>query len=132
METDGITAELTTTEVVPAKLVQPLTVTVTLYVPAMVADAPDLDGFCKALEKAAGPVHAYVAPVTARVVKLIADPVQTGELLPAVGVAGIGLTTILTVPAALVQPATVTVKEYVPAIAAVTLVNAGGFLTAAE
>ena len=36
-----------------------------------------------------------------------------------VGVAGIGFTTTVTVPAALVQPPTVTTKEYVPAAAAV-------------
>ena len=59
------------------------------------------------------------------------EPVQTGELLPAVGAAGIGFTTIVTVPAKLVQPPLVTVKEYVPPITVVTPVKAGGSLTPA-
>jgi hypothetical protein len=124
--------ELTTTVVVPAKLVHPLTVSVTLYVPAIAVVAPAREGFCKTLVKLEGPVHEYDAPVTAGVVRLIALPVHTGELLPAVGVAGIGLTTMLAVPAMLVHPPTVTVNEYVPPIAGVALVIAGGFLTAEE
>ncbi len=40
-----------------------------------------------------------------------------GLLLEAVGVEGIGLTVTLAVAAALVHPLTVTVTEYVPAIA---------------
>jgi len=39
------------------------------------------------------------------------EPAHIGLLLPAVGVAGVGLTTTVTVPAALVQPPTVTVTE---------------------
>jgi hypothetical protein len=39
----------TTTEAVPAALVQPFVVTVTLYVPAIAAVAPAIVGFCKAL-----------------------------------------------------------------------------------
>lgn len=39
------------------------------------------------------------------------DPTQYGPVLVAVGVEGIGLTTMLTVPATLVQPPTVTVSE---------------------
>lgn len=66
-------------------------------------------GFCVAFVYADGPVQAYVAPVTAAVVKLIVEPVHTGELLLATGVAGIGFTTTTPVPAALVQPPTVTV-----------------------
>ena len=42
-------------------------------------------------------------------VKFKVDPSQTGLLLPAVGADGIGLTTTVVVPAALVQPATVAV-----------------------
>ena len=45
------------------------------------------------------------------VVKLIVAPTQTGELLPAVGVAGIGFTTTVVVPNALPHPATVAVTE---------------------
>ena len=43
----------------------------------------------------------------------------------AVGVAGIGLTTTLVVPAAEVQPLTVMVTEYVPASAVVALDRVG-------
>ena len=52
-------------------------------------------------------------------VRLIIEPTQTGELLPAVGAVGAGFTTTVVVATGLVQPATVTVKLYVPAIAAV-------------
>jgi hypothetical protein len=43
-----------------------------------------------------------------------------------------GLTTMVAVPGRLVHPPTVTVSEYVPPAAVVTLVNAGGLRTAAE
>jgi hypothetical protein len=72
-------------------------------------------GFCNADEKLFGPVHEYVAPATAAVLRFKAVPVQTGELLLAVGVAGIGFTMTAIVPAALVHPLTVVVIEYVPA-----------------
>jgi hypothetical protein len=52
-------------------------------------------------------------------VRFNVDPAQIGELLPAVGAAGVAFTTTLTVPVPLVQPFTVTVSEYVPAIARV-------------
>ena len=42
---------------------------------------------------------------------VIVPPVQYGPVFDAVGVAGIGLTTTLVVPAAEVQPETVTVTE---------------------
>lgn len=103
--------ELTTTATVPAALVHPATVTVTLYVPAIASVAPGRVGFCNAEEKAAGPVHEYVAPATAGVERLIELPVHTGLLLEADGVAGVGFTTTATVPAGLVHPATVTVNE---------------------
>ena len=60
-----------------------------------------------------------MAPTTAGVVNVIVLPVQTGLLLPAVGVAGIGFTVTAVVPATLVQPATVAVTEYVPLAAVV-------------
>jgi len=75
--------------------------------------------------KADGPVHEYVAPTTAAVLRLIVFPEHTGLLLVGAGVAGVGLTTTLTVPAALGQPPTVTVTEYVPAFAAVAPVMVG-------
>lgn len=51
-------ARLTTTEVVPATLVHPLTVTVTEYVPAINAVAFGMVGFCKGDVKLLGPVQA--------------------------------------------------------------------------
>ena len=52
-------------------------------------------------------------------------PAQTGVLLPAVGVVGTALTTTIVVATGLVQPATVTVKLYVPAIANVAAGRVG-------
>ena len=111
----------TTTVTVPPGLVQPLAVALTVYVPASARTALAILGFCNADEKLLGPVHAYVAPAIVLAVKLIGVPVQTGLLLPAVGAAGVGLTTTTVVPAGLVaQPGTVTVTEYVPASATTT------------
>jgi hypothetical protein len=44
-------------------------------------------------------------------VRFNVDPAQIGELLPAVGAAGVAFTTTFTVPTGLVHPATVTVSE---------------------
>jgi hypothetical protein len=66
-----------------------------------------------------GPVHEYVAPVTAGVESEIVAPAQYGPVFEAVGVAGDGLTMTVVLPAAEVQPLTVTVTEYVPALASV-------------
>src|SRR5436190_16893999 len=55
---------LTTTLVVPAADVQPLTVMVTEYVPASAVVALERVGFCSAEVKPFGPVHEYVAPAT--------------------------------------------------------------------
>src|SRR5213592_1426024 len=52
-------------------------------------------------------------------------PSQYGPPFVAVGVAGVALTTTLVVPAAEVQPFTVTVTEYVPESAVVALANVG-------
>jgi hypothetical protein len=57
--------------------------------------------------------------------RLIVFPVQTGELLDAVGVAGVEFTTTAVVPVADVQPFVVTVTLYVPPIAVVALVMDG-------
>ena len=97
----------------------PATVVVTLYVPAIARVAPGRVGFCSADAKAAGPVQEYVAPATKAVLKVIVFPVQTGLLDVGAGVAGIGLTTTVVVPKALVHPPTVTVTEYVPEAAIV-------------
>jgi hypothetical protein len=116
---------LTTTLVVPAAEVQPLTVTVTEYVPASAVVALARVGFCSADVKPCGPVHAYVAPATVGVDSEIVAPAQYAPPLPAVGVAGMALTMTLVVPAAEVQPLTVIVTEYVPASAVVALVRVG-------
>jgi lambda repressor-like predicted transcriptional regulator len=112
---------LTATLVLPAAEVQPLTVTVTEYVPASDVVALDWVGFCSAEVKPFGPVQAYVAPETVGVDSTIVWPEQYGPPLLAVGVAGVALTATLVVPAAEVQPLTVTVTEYVPASAVVAL-----------
>ena len=99
----------TTTAVVPAKLVQPPTVTVTLYVPAIAVVAEGRVGSSNAEVNEAGPVHEYVAPATVLEVRLIVCPTQSGVLLPAVGVAGIAFTATVVVPGKLVHPPTVIV-----------------------
>ena len=88
---------LTTTVVDPAALVHPPTVTVTLYTPAAANVTPAIFGFCTAELKPLGPVHAYVAPATAGVVRLRVAPTHKGPLLEAVGVAGTALTTTVVV-----------------------------------
>lgn len=116
----------TVTATVPVPLVQPLTVTVNEYVPvaAVVADA--IVGFCNAELNPLGPVHEYVAAATAVVVSVSVLPEQIGLLLPGDGVAGIGLTVTAVVPAALVQPPTLAVTEYVP-VAAIVAPGIDGF-----
>ena len=104
-------AGLTATDVVPAAEVQPETVMVTEYVPASATVALERVGFCRADVKPFGPVHAYVAPVTVGVESAIVAPAQYGPPFDAVGVAGIGFTATVVVPAAEVQPDTVTVTE---------------------
>src|SRR5947207_8665395 len=116
---------LTTTFVLPAALVQPLTVMVTEYVPASAVVALPRVGFCSADVKPFGPVHEYVAPLTVGVLSWIVAPSQYGPPLVAVGVAGVALTTTFVVPAALGQPLTVIVTEYVPASAVVAFVRVG-------
>src|SRR5213596_2805572 len=116
---------LTTTLVVPAAEVQPFTVTVTEYVPASAVVAFVRVGFCSDEVKVFGPVHAYVAPPTVGVEREIVPPVQYGPVFDAVGVVGIEFTTTDVVPAAEMQPLTVTVTEYVPASASVALARVG-------
>src|ERR1043165_6990451 len=99
----------TTTLVLPAAEVQPLTVTVTLYVPASAVVALLRVGFCSAEGNPFGPVHAYVAPDTVGVDSEFVEPAQYGPPFEAVGVAGVAFTTTLVLPAADVQPLTVTV-----------------------
>src|SRR6185369_15835177 len=116
---------LTTTFVLPAALVQPLTVTVTLYVPPSAVAALLRVGFWSVDVKPFGPVHEYVAPVTVGVFSWIVPPAQYGPPLVAVGVAGVAFTTTFVLPAALVQPLTVMVTLYVPPSAVVALPRVG-------
>ena len=116
---------LTTTFVVPAAEVQPLTVIVTEYVPASAVVAFARVGFCSEEVKPFGPVHEYVAPATDGVESWIVWPSQYGPVFDAVGVVGVALTTTFVVPAAEVHPFTVTVTEYVPASAVVAFVRVG-------
>jgi hypothetical protein len=115
----------TTTVVVPAALVHPFVVTVTLYVPPIATVELGRVGLRIADVNALGPVHAYVAPATVGVDNVIVLPAHTGVLLLAVGVAGVVFTTTAVVPAKLVQPPTVTVTLYVPAMAAVAVGRVG-------
>lgn len=118
-------AVLTTTFVVPAAEVQPLTVMVTEYVPASAVAAFARVGFCNGDAKPFGPVQAYVAPLTVGVESAMVEPAQNGPPFDAAGAAGIGLTTTAVVPPAEGQPFTVTVTKYVPASAAVALACVG-------
>jgi hypothetical protein len=83
---------LTATVVEPAALVHPLTVSVTLYVPAAANVTLAIVGFCNAEVNPFGPVHEYVAPLTAGVERLSVDPTHNGLLLVTVGVDGDGFT----------------------------------------
>src|SRR4051794_41239372 len=93
--------------------------------PASAVVALERVGFCCAEMKRFGPVQAYVAPETNGVDSAIVAPSQYGPPFEAVGVAGVGLTTTVVVPAAEGQPLTVIVTEYVPASAGVALERVG-------
>ena len=121
----GAGGVLMMTLTVPTLLVHPLTVTVTEYVPASAVVTFATDGFCNDEENPLGPVHEYVAPATALVVRFNVDPTQIGLLLDGDGVAGTGLTVTEVVPAGLVHPFTVTVTEYVPLAATVAFAIEG-------
>ena len=78
------------TVVVPAGDVQPLIVTVTLYVPLAAVVTFVMEGSSRLLVKPFGPVHVKVAvPVAVLVAfKFRVDPLQSALLLVAVGAAG--------------------------------------------
>jgi len=84
-----------------------------------------MEGFWIVDTNPPGPLQLYVEPAIVGVVKLIDEPAQTGELLPAVGVEGSAFTTTVVVPAGEVQMPIVTETLYVPAIVAVTDVMTG-------
>jgi hypothetical protein len=80
-------------------------------VPASAVVAFGRVGFWSVEVKPFGPVHAYVAPLTSGVESEIVAPAQYGPPFDAVGVAGEGSTMTDVVPAAEVQPFTVSVTE---------------------
>ena len=112
---------LTTAAVAPAAEVQPFTVAVTLYVPEAAVVAPEMVGLWRLDTNPLGPVHEYVAPETAGVVRFRVCPEQIGPLLLAVGAAGMGLTTTVVGAGSEVHPLTVAVTLYVPAAARVVV-----------
>src|SRR5437763_14647282 len=94
----------TTTPVVPAAEVQPLTVIVTEYVPASAVVAFARVGFCRDDVNPFGPLHAYVAAETAGVERAIVAPSQYRPRVVEGGGAGLGCTWTLVVSGAEVQP----------------------------
>ena len=101
----------TITLVVPAGDVQPFAVAVTEYIPeAEVVTAANV-GFWAFDANGPGPVQLYVAPAIVGVFKDKVLPAQTGLLLDAIGMAGMGFTIMLTVPGADMQPFTVAVTK---------------------
>ena len=85
-------AAVIVTEVVPAGLVHPFTVAVTVYVPASASVTEEIVGVWAEDVNPFGPVHAYVAPATFVAERFNEEPSQTGPLLEAVGAAGMGFT----------------------------------------
>src|SRR5205814_3027117 len=84
---------LRTTLVIPAAEVQPLTVTVTEYVPASAVVAFARVGFCSDEVKPFGPVQAYVALGTVAVKSAMVLPAQYGPPFVGAGVAGVPMVT---------------------------------------
>jgi hypothetical protein len=80
-------------------------------------------GFCNEELNPFGPLHAYVAPAMLEAVSETFDPSHNGLLLPAVGDAGMGLTTATALAAELVQPFAVAVTAYDPDAETVLLVT---------
>jgi hypothetical protein len=101
-------------------LVQPDTVCVTEYVPLADVVVAPIVGFCTEEVKLFGPDQSYESAPFGKAVRLSVCPAQIVELLAAVGAAGIGLIVTVVIPAGLVQPFTVCVREYVPLARTVT------------
>jgi len=79
--------------------------TVTEYVPAVVAVTLGILGFCKVDVNPDGPVQLYVTPgVAVELVRNKVESAQTGELLLTIGTAGVVSTATVTV-ALSIQPA---------------------------
>jgi hypothetical protein len=73
-------------------------------------------GFCWVDVKPAGPVQEYVAPPLVDAVSSMSCPSQIGEFVLTVGTGGAVFTATVNVPTGLVQPFTVTVRLYIPAL----------------
>jgi len=86
-------------------------VVVTLYVPAIAAVVAAMVGFWDEEAKLLGPVQLYVAEATVAVPKERKAPTQSGPLLVAAGIAGIGLMVVVVIPAGLGQPLAVATTE---------------------
>lgn len=115
----------TTATVDDGALVQPFAVTVTLYVPLLLTPTLFITGFWTDETKPFGPVQLYVTPPIADAVKFKFVPWHNGELLDTAGATGMGLTMTGVPVELLVHCPTVTVTEYKPALAMVTLLITG-------
>ena len=115
---EAVGTGFTTTDAVPASLLQLPTFTTKLYVPSAASTAV-IVGFCSVDVKLFGPVHWYVP--TALVPKLILEPAQTGELVVIVGIVG-GANVETTISfLVLSHPLTVCVTKYEISATAVVL-----------
>ena len=83
---------LTVAAVVAPVDAQPLTVTVTVYVPPAAPVAFGIDGFCALEVNPFGPVQLYVAPATVDALRFRVAPAQIGPLFDAPGADGAALT----------------------------------------
>src|SRR3954467_1209032 len=81
---------------VPGRLVQPATVVVTEYIPVASVEAEVMTGFCNDELNKLGPVQLRV-PVAGFAVRLIVEFAHNVAVPPAVGAAGVALTSTFTV-----------------------------------
>src|SRR5437762_3419737 len=115
----------TTTDVLPAGPVQPLTVAFTEYIPEAFTAALGIAGFCDDELNPLGPVHEYDAPFIAPAERDMELPTHNGPLFEARGAKGRGLTTALVNAGELAQPFTVAVTLYTPPFTTATLLITG-------
>jgi hypothetical protein len=129
LETVGVAGMgITLTEIVPGRLVHPLTVCVTENVPLAEGDEVRKI-FCWVEVKRPGPFQ--LNPPLPAALRLSVAPEQSVALPVTVGVGGIGLTVTLKVPGSLIHPFTFCVTEYIP-VASVVAAVTEGFCTAAK
>ena len=72
--------------------VHPLTVAVTVYVPAKADTTPGRMGLCCVAENPFGPVQLYEAPKMLLALRFRLSPIHNGPLLDATGAAGTAFT----------------------------------------